>query len=127
MTTFVPQIIANNERKWYLIDAKNVVLGKLAVQAANILRGKNKNDFTPHLDRGDYLIITNANKIKLTGNKEKNKLYYNHTGYIGHLKTKTAEKLKQENPTKIIELAIKGMIPLNKLQKDILKRLKVFA
>ncbi len=115
-----------SERKWYQIDATNMTLGKVAVEAANILRGKNKPTFTPHLDGGDYVIVTNAEKIKLTGNKLEGKKYYKHTGYIGHLRVTTAKDLMSSKPERIIELAVKGMIPRNKLKKEVVNRLKVF-
>jgi len=125
MKTFVPKQIDGTQRNWYIIDAQDIVLGKLATKIAPILRGKNKTIFTPHLDLGDYVIVVNAEKIKLTGKKLQDKIYYKHTGYIGHLRKKSAEKMMEDTPEKIVELAVAGMIPHNKLKGDILKRLKV--
>ncbi len=128
MKTFVPKIMNGADRKWYLIDAKDKVLGKIAVEITNILRGKNKTIFTPHLDLGDYVVVINAEKVKLTGeNKLRDKKYYSHSGYLGNLKTTSAEEMMEKNPTRILELAIKGMIPRNKLRKDVLERLKIFV
>lgn len=127
MKTFIPKIIKGDQRKWHIIDASNVVLGKLAAKIAPILRGKHRPTFTPHLDLGDYVVITNAEKIKLSGGKMQTKMYYKHTGYIGHLKKQTAEQVMEKDPTKIIYLAVKGMIPHTKLRDDMLKRLKIFA
>ncbi|MBT4936940.1 50S ribosomal protein L13 [Candidatus Peregrinibacteria bacterium] len=127
MKTFIPKIITGDQRKWHIIDASNVVLGKLAAKIAPMLRGKHRPTFTPHLDLGDYVIIINAEKIKLSGEKMKKKIYYKHTGYIGHLKQQTAEEMMEKDPTKIIYLAVKGMIPHTKLRDDMLQRLKIFA
>lgn len=124
-TTF----IKNNEvkRKWYLIDAKEKVLGNLATKLAVILRGKNKPYFTPHLDCGDYVIVINAEKIKTTGKKLADKKYYTHSGRLGKLKQITLQDLLAKKPTRALELAVRGMIPANKLRKEVISKLKVFA
>lgn len=115
------------ERKWYVFDAKDQVLGRFSTKIADILRGKNKPSFSPNHDNGDYVIIINAQDLKLTGNKELDKKYYSHSRYPGALKSKTAETLRLENPEKIVFESIKGMIPRNKLRKPILSKLKIFA
>lgn len=114
-------------RKWHLIDAEGQILGRLATQAAALLRGKHKPVFTPHLDAGDHVIVINAEKIKLTGNKLEDKLYHSHSGYPGGLKTTTAGKLLQEKPDQVVFRAIAGMIPHNTLGSAILKKLRVYA
>ena len=114
-------------RKWYVVDAEDKVLGRLAVELAKILRGKHKPTFTPHLDCGDYVIVINADKIKLTGNKEEGKKYYSHSGYVGALKTKTAATVRKEKPTKILHDAVRGMIPRNKLRDHVMDKLKLFV
>ncbi|PCI24466.1 50S ribosomal protein L13 [Candidatus Peregrinibacteria bacterium] len=126
MKTFVPKQKAGNERKWYLIDAKDVVLGKVAVEAARIIQGKNSTDFIDFIDVGDNLVIINADKIKLTGNKLEGKKYYTHSQYIGHLKTVTAGEMLEKTPTRLLELAVYGMVAKNKLRSDRMKRLKLF-
>ena len=115
------------ERKWYVVDANNVVLGKLATRVADLLRGKNKPTFTPFLDCGDFVIITNCEKIHLTGKKMTDKKYYKHSGYMGHLTEISAEKLIEKAPTKVVELAISGMLPKNKSRQHYLAKLKLFA
>jgi len=115
------------KKKWRIIDAKGIVLGKLAVQVANVLRGKDKAFYTPHVDIGDYVVVINAAEIKLTGKKETDKIYYHHTGYIGHLKSATAEEMRAKSPENMITLAVSGMLPKNKLRDKFLKKLKVFA
>ncbi len=114
------------KRKKYLIDASEFVLGRLATRAAEILRGKKKPNFTPHLDTGDYLTVINADKIKVTGNKLENKKYYKSSGYIGNLKSTTLKEMLENKPEEVITKAITGMIPRNKLRKSILKRLSVY-
>jgi len=114
-------------RKWHLIDAEGQILGRLATQAAALLRGKHKPVFTPHLDAGDHVIVINAEKIKLTGNKLEDKLYHSHSGYPGGLKTTTAKKLLQDKPDQVVFRAIAGMIPHNTLGSAILKKLRVYA
>lgn len=114
------------ERKWYLIDAEGKVLGRLASEVAAILRGKNKPIYTPHVDTGDYVIIINADKVKLTGNKLDKKYYRYHTGYPGGLKSVTYRNMLEKKPEKVIELAVKGMLPKNSLGRQMLKKLKVY-
>jgi large subunit ribosomal protein L13 len=114
------------DRKWYVVDAKDVVLGKLAVKVAVHLRGKNKPVFTPNADTGDFIIVINAEKIKLTGNKVNDKTYYHHSGYIGGIKAKTAKELLETKPETIIEKAVWGMLPKNRLGRAIIKKLKVY-
>jgi large subunit ribosomal protein L13 len=113
------------DRKWHLIDASDKPLGRVAVQAANLLRGKHKTEFAPHVDCGDHVVIVNCSKARLTGNKSKQKLYYHHTGYIGHMKVTSSEALAEKNPTKGMELAIKGMIPRNALGRKYIVRLRL--
>ena len=114
------------ERKWYLIDAEDKVLGRLATEVASILRGKNKPIYTPHVDTGDHVIIINADKIKLTGNKLKQKNYTYHTGYPGGLREIPYSLLMEKNPEKIIELAVKGMLPKNRLGRSMFRKLRVY-
>ncbi|MDR3298355.1 MAG: 50S ribosomal protein L13 [Candidatus Nomurabacteria bacterium] len=113
-------------REWWTIDASSMPLGKLAVVIADKLLGKSKVTFTPHTDNGDYVVVTNAKKIVVTGNKMTDKHYYRHSGYIGGLKDFTLEEVIEKNPAKVIELAVAGMLPKNKLQADRLARLRVF-
>jgi large subunit ribosomal protein L13 len=114
-------------RKWYLIDAQDKVLGRLAVKIANILRGKEKALFSPHVDTGDFVIVVNAEKIRLTGNKLAGKVYYHHSGYPGGLKSVTAEKLLAKRPEELVRRAVRGMLPKNKLGTKVFKKLKVYA
>ena len=114
------------DRKWYVVDAKDAVLGKLATKVATYLRGKNKPVFTPNADMGDFIIVINADRIKLTGNKVSDKVYYHHSGYIGGIKAQTAKELLEKKPEKIIEKAVWGMLPKNTLGKQMLKKLKVY-
>ena len=115
------------ERKWYVIDAEGKTLGRLASEAASILRGKNKPVFTPHIDTGDYVIIINAEKVEVTGKKRKEKIYKRHTGYPGGLREITFEKLQAKAPEEIIRHAVKGMMPNGKLGRQMYKKLKVYA
>jgi large subunit ribosomal protein L13 len=115
------------ERKWYVLDATDQVLGRLSTRVAEVLRGKDKPIFTPHVDTGDYVIVINAEKIKLTGKKWEQKKYYHHSGYPGGIKEIPYNKLVQKKPEFIIEKAVKGMIPHNKLGSSIIKKLKVYA
>ncbi len=115
------------ERKWYVIDAEGKTLGRLASEAASILRGKNKPIFTPHMDTGDYVIIINAEKVAVTGKKRKEKIYKRHTGYPGGLREITFEKLQAKDPEEIIKHAVKGMMPNGKLGRQMFKKLKVYA
>lgn len=115
------------ERKWYIVDATDLVLGRLATQVATVLRGKHRPQYTPHADCGDHVIIINADKIAVTGKKESDKIYYRHTGYAGGLKSITLEKQRQQHPERIIEAAVKGMMPKGPLGRSMLKKLKVYA
>ena len=114
------------ERKWYVVDAKDAVLGRLATKVATYLRGKNKPVFTPNVDTGDFIIVINADKIRLTGKKLDAKVYYHHTGYIGGIKAQTAKTLMDKHPERIIEKAVWGMLPKNTLGRQMLKKLKVY-
>ena len=125
MRTFTPKP-DNVERSWYVIDATDVVLGRLASHAAQLLRGKHKPVFAPHVDAGDYVIIINAEKIALTGKKLEQKLAYRHSGYPGGLRATKYAELLEKNPERAIEKAIKGMLPKNKLATQQLKKLKVY-
>ncbi|NDH08111.1 MAG: 50S ribosomal protein L13 [Gammaproteobacteria bacterium] len=115
------------QRDWYIIDATDKVLGRLAAEIAHRLRGKHKPEYTPHVDTGDYIVITNAEKVKVTGRKHQDKMYYHHTGFPGGIKSINFAKLQLENPTKIIERAVKGMLPKNPLGRDMYRKLKVYA
>jgi len=115
------------KRDWFVIDAENKVLGRLATEVARRLRGKHKPEYTPHVDTGDYIVIINADKIAVTGNKEQNKMYHHHTGYPGGLKSMTLEKLREKAPERIIEKAVKGMLPKNPLGRAMFPKLKVFS
>jgi large subunit ribosomal protein L13 len=117
----------NVKRDWYVVDAQDAVLGRLATQIANVLRGKNKAIFTPSVDTGDFVIVVNAEKIALTGRKLDDKMYYHHTGFPGGLKEITAGKLLEKKPEDLIRKAVKGMLPKNKLARHMLKKLKVYA
>ncbi|MCL5875489.1 MAG: 50S ribosomal protein L13 [Candidatus Dependentiae bacterium] len=113
--------------KWRLIDAEGKVLGRLATEVANMLRGKDKPQFTPHSDAGDYVVIINADKIVLTGDKWEGKIYDRYTGWMGGYKVTTARDLMAKHPTRIVELAVRGMLPKNKLNRELIKKLKVYA
>jgi large subunit ribosomal protein L13 len=115
------------ERKWHLIDATDQVLGRLATRVANLLMGKHKPIFTRHLDTGDYVVVINAEKVRVTGNKTRQKLYYRHSGYPGGLKAVNLEKMMETHPTRVIEHAVKGMIPHNRLGAKIIKKLRVYV
>lgn len=115
------------EHKWLLVDATDKVLGRLCSQIAAILRGKHKPEYTPHVDTGDYVVVTNAQNIRVTGDKAKGKIYYRHSEFPGGLKTMSFEKLMDKNPIRAIELAIKGMLPKNPLGRDMFRKLKVYA
>ncbi|WP_447986907.1 50S ribosomal protein L13 [Nitrospira sp. Nam74] len=114
-------------RKWYVVDASGKTLGRLAARVAILLRGKHKPTFTPHVDTGDHVVIINAEKIHLTGEKMKTKTYTHHTGYPGGFKTMTAEQLHEKNPTDLLNKAIKGMLPKNPLGKQMARKLKIYA
>lgn len=118
---------ADVERKWYVIDAEGKTLGKLAVEAAMILRGKKKPIYTPHIDTGDYVIVINAEKVCVTGKKESDKIYKHHSGYPGGLKETPLKELRAKQPEEIIRHAVKGMMPKGKLGRQMFKKLKVYA
>ena len=115
------------DKKWYVVDAGEKVLGRLATEIAVILRGKNKPIFTPHMDAGDYVVVVNADKVMLTGNKLEKKIYYRHSGYPGGLKEITAGDMLEKKPERLIRLAVKGMLPKNSLGRRQLTKLKVYA
>ena len=115
------------ERKWYVVDASDLVLGRLATQVATVLRGKHRPEYTPHADCGDHVIVINAEKVRVTGNKESDKVYYHHTGFAGGIKSITLEKQREKHPERIIESAVKGMMPKGPLGRAMLKKLKVYA
>ncbi len=115
------------KRDWFIIDASDKVLGRLATEIARRLRGKHKAEFTPHVDTGDYIIVTNAEKVVVTGRKFKEKIYYSHSGFPGGIKSISFEKLQKKDPTRIIERAVKGMLPKNPLGRDMFRKLKVYA
>lgn len=112
---------------WYIIDATDKVLGRLAAEIAHRLRGKHKAEYTQHVDTGDYIVVTNAEKIRVTGRKQQDKMYYHHTGFPGGIKSINFAKLQLENPTRIIERAVKGMLPKNPLGRAMYRKLKVYA
>lgn len=114
-------------RNWYVIDATDMNLGRLATKAAHVLRGKHKPTFTPHIDCGDNVIVVNASKVNLTGNKLNDKIYYNHSGYTGGLRERTAKVMKEQYPVEMVERAIKGMLPKGRLGRQMYKKLFVYA
>jgi large subunit ribosomal protein L13 len=115
------------KREWFVIDAEDVILGRMATEIARRLRGKHKPEYTPHVDTGDYIVVINAAKLAVTGNKMKNKMYHKHTGYIGNLKSISLEKQLQKRPEVVIETAVKGMLPKNSLGRTMYRKLKVYA
>lgn len=119
--------LAEVERKWYVIDAEDKTLGKIAAEVASILRGKKKPIYTPHVDTGDYVIVINAEKVRVTGKKEEQKIYKSHSGYPGGLKETTLRELRAKKPEEIIRHAVKGMMPKGKLGRQMFKKLKVYA
>jgi large subunit ribosomal protein L13 len=118
---------ATATREWYVVDASGKTLGRLASEVARRLRGKHKPEFTPHVDTGDYIIVVNAQRIRVTGNKATDKVYNRHTGYIGNLKSISFERLIQKAPERVIETAVKGMLPKNRLGRAMFRKLKVYA
>ena len=118
---------AEVNRQWYVIDAEGKTLGRLSTEVARRLRGKHKPTYTPHVDTGDHIVIINANKVRVTGNKFKDKMYHRHTGYIGGLKSVSFEKMQQQAPERIIEIAVKGMLPKNPLGRAMFRKLRVYA
>lgn len=121
--TSLRQNVTNAHRKWFVIDAEGKTLGSLAVKIASTLRGKNRPDFTPHVDGGDYVVVLNADKVAVSGNKEEHKLYYRHSGYIGHLKVASLAEVRKKQPGRILQEAVSGMLPKTKLRKEQMKRL----
>ena len=115
------------ERKWYVVDAEGCTLGRLSSQIASVLRGKNKPVFTPHVDTGDNVIVINAEKIKVTGKKMDQKIYYNHSDYVGGMKETTLKEMMDKKPERVIELAVKGMLPKGPLGRSMIKKLHVYA
>ncbi len=114
-------------RKWYIVDAKDQVLGRMATRIATVLRGKHKPIYTPHTDTGDFVIVINADKVKLTGNKEDDKMYYDHTGWAGGIVERNAAKLREREPTAMVERAVAGMIPRGNLGNAVIGKLRVYA
>ena len=126
MKTFIASAAAI-ERKWYVVDAEGKTLGRLASEIARVLRGKHKPIFTPHMDTGDYIIVINAAKVKVTGKKLNQKIYYHHSGYVGGMKETTLKKMLADKPERVIELAVKGMLPKGPLGRQMYKKLFVYA
>jgi large subunit ribosomal protein L13 len=126
MKTYVPKRV-EIKKKWYLVDAEGKILGRLASKIAQVLSGKNKPIYTPFLDTGDFVVVINAKKVKVTGNKEKKKIYYHYSGYPGGMKEIVYEKLLEKKPTIIIQKAVRGMLPKSKLGRKMLKKLKIYA
>ena len=118
---------AEVRRDWFLVDATDKTLGRLASEIARRLRGKHKVEYTPHVDTGDYIVVVNAEKIRVTGNKLQDKMYHHHTGYIGHLKSISLEKLLAKAPERVLQAAVKGMLPKNPLGRAMFKKLRVYA
>ena len=118
---------AEVRRDWYVVDATNKTLGRLSTEIAHRLRGKHKPEYTPHVDTGDYIVVINAEKVRVTGNKKQDKMYHHHTGYIGNLKSISLEKLLDKAPERVIEKAVKGMLPRSPLGRKMLSKLRVFA
>ena len=115
------------KREWFVIDATDKVLGRLSTEIARRLRGKHKPEYTPHVDTGDYIVVINAEKVRVTGNKETDKMYHHHTGYIGSLKSVSLAKMRATHPDRIIKHSVKGMLPKNSLGRAMFKKLKVYA
>ena len=115
------------ERKWYVVDAEGCTLGRLSSEVAKILRGKHKAEFTPHIDTGDYVIVVNADKIKVTGKKMDQKIYYNHSGYVGGMRETKLSVMMKKKPERVVELAVKGMLPKGPLGRSMYKKLHVYA
>ena len=118
---------AEVRRDWYVVDATNKTLGRLSTEIAHRLRGKHKPEYTPHVDTGDYIVVVNAEKVRVTGNKKQDKMYHHHTGYIGNLKSISLEKLLDKAPERVIEKAVKGMLPRGPLGRQMYSKLKVYA
>jgi len=124
--TFTPKAVKSTERKWYIVDATDKVVGKLATRVADALRGKDQPTFTPHMDMGAYVIVINSDKVRFTGKKLEDKVYYRHSGFKGGIKAETAASVMEKNSKKVIVEAVKNMLPNNKLRKHFLAKLKVF-
>jgi large subunit ribosomal protein L13 len=118
---------ADVQRDWFVVDADGKTLGRLATEIARRLRGKHKAEYTPHVDTGDYIVVVNAEKVRVTGNKAKDKIYYSHSGYVGNLKSISFEKLIDKAPERVLQIAVKGMLPHNPLGRDMFRKLKVYA
>ena len=118
---------AEVKRDWYVVDADGKTLGRLASEIARRLRGKHKPEYTPHVDTGDYIVVVNAEKVRVTGNKERDKTYYHHTGYIGSMKSVTLGKLRASHPERILKIAVRGMLPKNPLGRSMLRKLKIYG
>ncbi|RMG36452.1 MAG: 50S ribosomal protein L13 [Gammaproteobacteria bacterium] len=127
MSTTVSAKPAEVRRDWYVVDAEGKTLGRLASEIARRLKGKHKPIFTPHVDTGDYIVVVNAEKIRVTGNKMKDKMYHHHTGYVGHLKSISLEKQLQKAPERVLETAVRGMLPRTPLGRAMLKKLRIYA
>lgn len=125
-TTFIKHEDAMKNKKWYIIDASNIILGRLAVEVANILRGKNKPDFTPNVDCGDHVIIINSDKVVLSSNKAEREKWYTHSGYIGGLRERTGKVMLQKYSDELIFEAVKGMLPKNRLSRNIIKKMHIY-
>lgn len=125
--TFSPKIQSKDQKKWFLVDLDGKVLGRAATEIAVILRGKNKPSFSGHVDAGDYVVVINVDKVKLTGRKEEQKEYIHHTGYLGHLRRKTAAQVRAQKPEKMLFQAVSGMIPRNRLRKRVLSKLMIYS
>ena len=125
--TFTPKKQSKDDKKWYVVDATDKVVGRIATEIAVVLRGKNKPSFAPHMDMGDYVVVINCEKVRLTGKKESQKEYIHHTGYIGHLRREPFATIKEKNPKRIITEAVAGMIPRNRLKKHVMAKLHVYA
>ena len=117
---------AEVRRDWFVVDATGKTLGRLSTEIAHRLRGKHKPEYTPHVDTGDYIVVVNAEKIRVTGNKKKDKMYHHHTGYIGNLKSKSLETMLEEHPERVLQKAVKGMLPKGPLGRQMFKKLRVF-
>ena len=125
-STMLKKEAAIAARKWYVVDATDLVLGRLSVQVADILRGKNKPNWTPNVDGGDFVIIVNADKIRLTGNKAEREIWYNNSGYIGGLRARTGKEMLEKYPVELIRRSVKGMLPQNKLSRQIITKLFIY-
>ncbi len=126
MKTYIPKA-DEIEKNWYVVDLDGAILGRAAVKVADILRGKNKPQFTPHLDTGDYIIAVNASKVRMTGSKEDDKMYYRYSGYMGGLKSRSFKEMMQHDPTQVFIKAVKGMLPKNRLGRQMIKKLHVYG